>query len=218
MVEYFCFSDGGCINNGKKNAMGSFSSIFIDGVERRIIRGIVYPYKYYLNDENFIFDESGRLNSPLSPLEVLSTDTNVRIPPSNNRGELLGIIYSFVQLLNSALTADAINNTVEVYSDSEISVNTFNIWLPDRRKKNTAHQMKNFDLLIIAEYLLDEINKRYKSVKLIHTYSHQDKPLESQGKRKLFIWLGNKFADSQCSILLNGGDSDEEGGNVITIM
>ena len=218
MVEYFCFTDGGCVNNGKKNAKGSFSSIFIDGVERRIIRGMVYPYKYYLNDENFTFDESGRLNSALLPTSILLTDTNVRIAPSNNRGELLGIIYSFVQLLNSANTVDVSNNTVEVYSDSEISVKTFNIWLPDRRKKNTAHQMKNLDLLIIAEYLLDELNKKYKLVKLIHTYSHQDRPLESEGKRKLFVWLGNQFADRQCTILLNGEDYDAEDNNVITIM
>lgn len=187
MVEYFCFSDGGCINNGKKNAKASFCSVFIDGKEKKIVNDIVKPYKYYLNDD-FEFN--------------LLVDESVKILPSNNRGELLGIIYSLLQLLNRGLCEDVNNNTVEIYTDSLICVNTFNTWLPNRRKNNTAHELKNYDLIIIAEYLFDKINKMYKSVNIIHVKSHQPKPHESEGTRKLFIWYGNQLADQHCSILL----------------
>jgi ribonuclease HI len=203
MVEYFCFSDGGCINNGKKNAKASFCSVFIDGREKNIIKDIVKPYKYYLNDENIIFDNDCIVSINSSIDEMLLIDESVKIAPSNNRGELLGIIYSLLQLLNRGLNEKVDCNTVEIYTDSLICVNTFNEWLPTRRKNNTAHELKNFDLLIIAEYLLDEIKKIYLSVNIIHVKSHQPRPNEYEGTRKLFIWLGNQAADKHCSILLN---------------
>lgn len=205
MVEYFCFSDGGCINNGKKNAKASFCSVFIDGKEKQVVKDLVKPYKYYLNDENIVFGENGEINSIGSELPILLVDESIKIAPSNNRGELLGIIYSLSQLLNRCLCEDVNKNTVEIYTDSLICVNTFNKWLPDRKKNNTAHELKNYDLIIIAEFFLDEITKKYKSVNIIHIKSHQPRPHENEGTRKLFIWLGNQFADKHCSILLNGG-------------
>jgi hypothetical protein len=91
---------------------------------------------------------------------------------------------------------------VELYSDSLICVNTLNIWLPNRRLANTAHEMKNYDLICIAEQLLLKITTSYKSIKLIHTKSHQKKP-SGENKKKLFIWLGNEFVDKECSSLLH---------------
>jgi ribonuclease HI len=203
MVEYFCFSDGGCINNGKKTAKASFCSVFIDGKEKIIIKDIVKPYKYYLNDAKIIFDNNCIVSIGVDIGEILLIDETLSITPSNNRGELLGIIYSLLQLLNRGLNESVIDNTVEIYTDSLICLKTFNEWLPTRRKNNTAHELKNFDLLIIAEYLLDEIKKIYKSVNIVHVKSHQPRPHESEGTRKLFIWLGNQVADKHCSILLN---------------
>lgn len=198
-MEYFCFSDGGCINNGQKNAKASFSSVFIDGKEKYTISGLVKPYKYYLNAAS-----SDLTLSEIDDFDnIILVDDTTYIQPSNNRGELLGIIYSLLQLLKRGLTEDVHENTVELITDSLISVNTFNDWLPTRRKKNTAHELKNFDLLIIGEYLLNEIKQLYESVNIIHVKSHQPKPHPSEGTRKLFIWMGNQFADQQCSILLN---------------
>jgi ribonuclease HI len=216
-MEYFCFSDGGCINNGQKNAKASFSSVFIDGKEKYTISGLVKPYKYYLNaasdltlslaSSNLASSDLASSNLTLSEIDdfdnIILVDDTTYIQPSNNRGELLGIIYSLLQLLKRGLTEDVHENTVELITDSLISVNTFNDWLPTRRKKNTAHELKNFDLLIIGEYLLNEIKQLYKSVNIIHVKSHQPKPHPSEGTRKLFIWMGNQFADQQCSILLN---------------
>ena len=205
MVEYFCFSDGGCINNGKKKAKASFCSVFIDGKDKIIIKGIVKPYKYYLNDENIIFDNDNivSININIDDMSsIISIDETVSIAPSNNRGELLGIIYSLLQLLNRGLNEKVDYNTVEIYTDSLICLKTFNEWLPKRRKNNTVHELKNFDLLIIAEYLLDEVKKIYLAVNIIHVKSHQPRPHENEGTRKLFIWLGNQFADKHCSLLL----------------
>lgn len=202
MVEYFCFSDGGCINNGKKTAKASFCSVFIDGNEKIVIKDIVKPYKYYLNDTKIIFD-NGHIVSIDSIDEMLSIDDSLSILPSNNRGELLGIIYSLLQLLNRGLNEKVDYNTVEIYTDSLICLKTFNEWLPARRKNNTAHELKNFDLIIIAEYLLDEVKKIYLAVNIIHVKSHQPRPHESEGTRKLFIWLGNQVADKHCSMILS---------------
>lgn len=204
MVEYFCFSDGGCINNGKKHAKASFCSVFIDGSEKNIISGLVKPYKYYLNDSNITFGEDGQVISINMDAgdNLLSIDDSVLIMPSNNRGELLGIIYSLLQLLKRGLDRDVCENTVELITDSLLCVNTFNDWLPNRRKNGTAHELKNYDLLIIGEFLLDEIKKIYKSVNIIHVNSHQPRPLVHEGTRKLFIWMGNQVADRHCSILL----------------
>jgi len=192
---FFSFSDGGCINNGKKNAIASYCSILIDGKTRETIKGRVQPYKYILNIDHPISD-----SETLS--DFISIDESIKIIPSNNRGELLGIIYCFAQLYLRESESNKETN-IEIYSDSLLCINTFNTWLPNRRKNNTAHELKNFDLLLIGEELLNAIKEKYKSIKLLHVKSHQQKPLESEGKKKLFIWMGNQFVDQECTKLLN---------------
>jgi len=215
MTEFFGFSDGGCINNGKKNARASYCSVVIDGKKRQIIRGKVKSFKYYLNDE--ILDIEN--NKYIDLENLLLTDTRTKITPTNNRGELLGIIYCFAILLNRTINEDVSDIIVDVYSDSLISVKTFNIWLPNRMKKGTSHEMKNFDLLIIADYLFDEIKKKYKLVNLKHIKSHQVRPCESEGTRALFLWLGNQIADKHCTILCDDNfiNTPNEDNNLLTL-
>ena len=191
---FYSFSDGGCNNNGKKNAIASYCSMLIDGKTRQVLKGLVQPYKYNIN-----FDQSIEDSNTLHPF--ISIDESIKISPSNNRGELLGIIYCLAQLYIESI-AESINDTiVELYSDSLICVNTFNKWLPNRRLANTAHEMKNYDLICIAEQLLLKITPKYKSIKLIHVKSHQKRP-SGENKKKLFIWMGNEFVDKECSALL----------------
>jgi pentapeptide MXKDX repeat protein len=230
---FYSFSDGGCSNNGKKNAIASYCSMLIDGKTRQIIKGLVLPHKYNINFDNFLLIED---NNTLYPF--ISIDKSMHISPSNNRGELLGIIYCLAQLyiistkdtitkdtitkdtitkdtiIEDTITKDTItkdtiikdtitkDTIIELYSDSLICVNTLNIWLPNRRLANTAHEMKNYDLICIAEQLLSKISTKYKSIKLIHTKSHQKKP-SGENKKKLFIWMGNEFVDKECSSLLH---------------
>lgn len=210
MASYFGFSDGGCINNGKKNAKAAYCGIATDGNEKYIMRGLVEPYKYFLDIEQIQFsDTDTNIDTHTDTItainleNLLSVDNTMPIPPSNNRGELLGLIYCFAQLLNIGLKDDVSKKLIEIYSDSLICIKTFNIWLPNRKKNGTENELKNLDLIIIADYLYSCIKKMYKSVKLIHVKSHQTRPHESKGTKSLFIWLGNNFVDKQCSEILS---------------
>ena len=195
-MEYYAFSDGGCINNGKKNAIASYCAILIDGKTKNIKKGLVMPNKYILN-----LPIEGTSDS-IDDTAILSIDDTIKIAPSNNRGELLGIIYCFIQLYLKTLDDNFIPTKVELYSDSLICIKTFNIWLPSRKKKNTAHELKNFDLIQIADILLTEIKIKYTEIAILHVKSHQKKPI-SGGNKTLFIWLGNQLADTECGALLH---------------
>ena len=179
-MQIFAFSDGGCSNNGKKNAVASFAAVIIDGKTKKIIRGKVKPYEYNLTSDLTTSD--------------LTTNT-VSVLVSNNRGELLGLIYCFKYLLEYD------PGEIEIISDSLISIKTLTKWLPDRRKKNTAHELKNFDLVSIAETLFILLQKKHKSVIITHINSHQIAPLDSSSK-EYFKWKGNQLADKQCELAL----------------
>ena len=202
-MEYYAFSDGGCINNGKKNAIASYCAILIDGKTKNIKKGLVMPNKYILNlPIEGTSDSIEDTSVSIEDTSILSIDDTIKIAPSNNRGELLGIIYCFIQLYLKTLDANFIPTKVELYSDSLICIKTFNIWLPSRKKKNTAHELKNFDLIQIADILLTEIKIKYTAITILHVKSHQKKPI-SGGNKTLFIWLGNQLADTECGALLH---------------
>ena len=204
----FAFSDGGCKNNGKKNAIASFASIIIDDKSKKIIRGKVQPYEYKLIENKIEINE------------------NLSILPSNNRGELLGLIYCFLHLLEYQLwTAQKIDCQdkllnlvvepileIEIISDSLISIKTLTKWLPDRRKKNTAHELKNFDLVSIAEILFQKLQEKCKNVKIIHVNSHQSEPNSSDPDfdKKHLLWKGNQAVDKHCGIALANLNYDVE--------
>jgi ribonuclease HI len=206
-IGYFGFTDGGCINNGKKNAKASFCSIAVDGINKYIITELVQPNKYYLDETNITFNENGLIvdMAKISYTEAsyIKIDNTIKINPSSNRGELLGLIHCFAQLVCMGLNKDMSNNYIEVYTDSLLCVNTLNIWLLTRQKNNTTHKMKNIDLITIADMFFKQLKHMYKSVKLLHTKSHQPRPDISKGTKALFIWLGNKHADDYCSSVLN---------------
>ena len=107
-MEYYAFSDGGCINNGKKNAIASYCSILIDGKTKQIKKGLVMPNKYILNlplEAPLAAQLEAPLAAPLAAqLDILSIDESIKIAPSNNRGELLGIIYCFIPVSYTHLT------------------------------------------------------------------------------------------------------------------
>jgi ribonuclease HI len=202
-IGYFGFTDGGCINNGKKNAKASFCSISIDGTNKYIIDGLVQPNKYYLDEAEIVFDENGKIiNISTTDTPYIKIDNAIKINPSSNRGELLGLVHCFAQLVCMGLNKDMSNNYIEVYTDSLLCVNTFNKWLLTRQKNNTTHKMKNIDLITIADIFFKQLKLMYKSAKLLHIKSHQPKPDPSKGTKELFIWLGNKQADEHCSLVL----------------
>lgn len=137
------FTDGGCINNGKKNARASYA-VFMNN---SIIRGHVMPFEYIY--------ESNILSCNSTPIN-----------PSNNRGELLSLIRAFIEILSNP------ESDFTVFSDSQICVKTINEWYPNRLKKGTIHEFKNLDLIKIMMKLFYSI-KENKTIKIIHTRGHQ---------------------------------------------
>lgn len=171
------FSDGACIHNGKPNAVASFSAVVI-GAQFALtaIYGKVPSVKY---------TDAMKL-------------THEPIMPSNNRGEVLGIIYVFLTLLHGRAAGH-----VEIWSDSLITVNTLNKWLPARIQKNTAHELKNYDLLMIAWKLLLELRAKTTSVTIGHTRSHEPAPHKNSSIKEQIIWKGNHTADKYASRALS---------------
>jgi uracil-DNA glycosylase len=182
------FSDGSCPRNGAPGARAGFAAIITGGAMTRaasIIRGEVRPFMY-----EFVDDERPELG-----LQVTSTPA----VPTNNRGELLGIIYC---LLGALLGRAA--GRFELVSDSKISVQTLLNWLPNRRRKGTAHELKNFDLVVIAERLLAQLRAATVAVALTHVNSHQRAPSARASARERFMWRGNDLADAHAAAALAG--------------
>jgi ribonuclease HI len=171
------FTDGSCPRNGKPGARAGFATLITGGqFGGAIIRGEVVPCTYALVDDDH--PERG----------VVATNTLVA--PSNNRGELMGIIYCLLALLRGRAVG-----RVEIVADSEISINTLLDWLPNRLKKGTERELKNFDLVWIAWRLLGELRLQASAVVLTHTRSHQKPPPASAPARERFLHKGNEKAD-----------------------
>ena len=183
----FAFSDGSCKNNGSVNATASFSAVIMgDQFGESIIRGICEPYEYIFADNEAPF--KGIVPNKLKP-----------IAPSNNRGELLGLIYCFIALIRGRAYGHNI-----IISDSKISVNTLNIWLPARIKKGTERELKNYDLICIAYRLMIELRNRSSGLELKHINSHMAAPL-SNSEADVLYFNGNKKADDNAELALRDG-------------
>ena len=179
------FTDGACTLNGRPGARASFAALVTGGQfgAGAVVRGGVAPAEYAFVDEA----DPGR--------GVCATATPA--PPSNNRGELLGIVYALLTLLRGRAIG-----AVELVSDSNISVKTLSEWLPARLAKGTAHELKNFDLVMIAWRLLGALRAQAASVVLTHTRSHQPLPPPWALRRDHEIHFGNKMADAHATTAL----------------
>lgn len=170
------FTDGSCSGNGKPHARAAFAVLFTGShLDEYVIQGCVASHEYRL------------VENAEGESEIETNDSHVL--PSNNRGELLAIIYAFAGLL-----AAKIAGPVEIVSDSEISVKTLLEWLPTRLKKNTHHELKNFDLVMIAWHLLCRLRERVP-VKVTHVRSHQKEPAASASAEAKAFHRGNKLVD-----------------------
>ena len=95
-------------------------------------------------------------------------------PITNNRAELYAILKAIVlsNIINKRRTdAEEPNIThINIYSDSEYAVKTFNIWLPKWKKTNREYL--NADIINEIE---KHIEKSPFTVSLIHIKSHTGK-------------------------------------------
>lgn len=180
------FTDGACIANGRKNSRASFAAYFIntnnieniDNNEKFVIRGMVQPYEYIINEKNDL------------------KTTTINCSPSNNRGELLAIISAFMFIIKNKNLFDKIT----LYSDSLICVKTINEWYYKRLKKGTTHEFKNYDLIKIMMDLYESI-RGIICIEIKHVRSHQKINSKMTNEQKNII-TSNSIVDNYCTELL----------------
>ena len=99
---------------------------------------------------------------------------------SHNIAELTAILNVFLILKKELKN----NQQINIYSDSEYSINSVTKWYPKWKKENKLEGKKNLDLISsIYSYL-----KKFKNVKLIHIKAHTGLSDEHS--------LGNEKADA----------------------
>lgn len=172
MRDCIAFVDGACFHNGKPDSRSSFAAILYGGHFRSeiVICGEVCPYEY-------IFTKSSKLLS--------QSQTAVR--PSNNRGELLAIIYALLAILRAKVLG-----SVEIITDSLISAKTITEWYDKKANKN---DFKNLDLVETAHYLYKTLQSKCASVTITHMRSHQRAPPSTASDREKQLHAGNKRVD-----------------------
>lgn len=193
LAPVVAFSDGCSDLVGKKGVTATlesragFAAVVVGGqFGAAILRGEVCPALYALADE--AAPERG----------VCATDAPA--PPTNNRGEWMGLIYCFLALLRGHAFG-----SVEVVSDSKNCVDTLLAFLPARLRKGTERELKNFDLVWAAWRLLERLRGRAAAVALTHVRSHQKPPAANAPGRERFLHAGNAKADAHASAALGGG-------------
>lgn len=204
-ARFLVFTDGACSKNGRAGARASFAVVGAVATA-----GLVEAATYRLVDAR----------APELGFVSLADSTNeAGCPaPSNNRGELLAIAHALLGLLRlvavappalqrlagaaaAAPPAAAVLPVCELVSDSRISLMTLSDWLPARRRKGTAHQLCNFDLVEIAEALLAAL-RAVATVVLTHVNSHTPAPPASAPARARALWAGNAAADAAATAAL----------------
>jgi uracil-DNA glycosylase len=166
-IKLRMFTDGSARKNGKPGAIASYA-YFIPDLEKKCA-GSVCIGKY---DGNAIM-------------------------PSNQRGELLGIIEGLEYLI-------ALHKTqpIEIVTDSMYCKGIIESWLKKWKKENTIHEKKNVDLLERLDFAMISYGG---TIKVKHVNSHIPEPKESNyddslsGKAKygedLVFWGGNDLVD-----------------------
>lgn len=186
--------DGGCRGNGGNGACAGFGVMFhggpLNGLE---MYGAVAAADYEWIDSDYPLHGFRAVRHDTFPQAAGST------PPTNNRGEYLAGCYLLLAACRAGLTMP-----VEIVSDSNLFIKTMTEWLPARRAKGTAAQLKNFDLVQIAERLLEILRGRAR-VTFTHQRSHLSQPppptaeapppVRRKQQRSRLLWCVNMRAD-----------------------
>lgn len=173
------FTDGGCSENGKKNAVASY--------------GVYFP-DCFMDEENAMKGKfGGKVPSPPTP--------------TNNRGELLGMITALEKIVEFGAPVPIL-----LITDSTYCMNTVKEWMPKWIKKNpTFSDRPNSDLLL---RLLDNLTKLENLhgakhptfLKIEHQNSHRKTPPKDPkvktGGHAYESHLGNSVVDQICTEFL----------------
>ena len=184
------FTDGACHGNGTARAAASFAVVaaapLLGGLR---LSGRVAARAYALDGD-----------SASLAFAAAAGDDGPHVLPSNNRGEYLAGCWALRALLCGGLAAGA---AVELVTDSNLFLRTMTEWLPARRAKGTARELKNFDIIVVAEELLRALRASGVQVRFVHVRSHRPEP--PPGSREHELWAGNFAADALASAALEPG-------------
>jgi len=156
------FTDGGCSKNGKKGAKAAYGVYFPPSFMTRAnpivtkFCGLVQPLELVVS-ENFTIKPVG----DTSPT-VDTSPTTPKIAPTNNRAELLGIIYALSEIVCYFEKEDISPCPIVIITDTMYGMNTINSWIWKWHKKdNNFKSQKNPDLLKILYTLMGRIAFMY---------------------------------------------------------
>jgi ribonuclease HI len=184
------FTDGSCQRNGAPDADASYAAYIESGPLKGVnVCGRVEGHSYAMIDAT-------------DPCRGFAAIRDTDTPPTNNRGEYLAWCWLLLLLLRSG-----VRGRVEVVSDCKLFIQTMEDWLPARRRKGTAQQLKNFDLVEIGETLLAALRAQCDGVTLTHVNSHRKQPPATAPRRVRAVWAGNDRVDRMASQVLKGADS-----------
>ncbi|GFR88669.1 uracil-DNA glycosylase [Elysia marginata] len=181
----YAFTDGACLYNGKLGAKATYAGFILTGPLKGIeVSGRVEPAEYALID-------------PASPFQGFESVPGSHAAPTNNRGEYLAWCWILLLLLRGG-----VRGRVCIVSDCNLFIQTMENWLPARRKKGNAPDLKNYDLVCIGETLLAALRSACQGVTLLHIHSHQKKPLPEAASQAKACWYGNDRVDRVAGSLL----------------
>lgn len=176
------FTDGSCKRNGKPDAKATFAAYIATGPLKKVeVSGLVPKFEYQIIDTNNLC--KGFIINKKKPAK-----------PSNNRGEYLAWCWILLILLRGQ-----IRGRIEIVSDCNLFIQTMKSWLPTRREKGNAENLKNYDLIYISEILLNALREECIDVKITHINSHRKKPSTTADPKTKIFWYGNDKVDRMAS-------------------
>lgn len=159
-------SDGGCSNNGKPDAIGSFAAYFpkkFNNIDNPIkpccIYGLVNDYELKMTNG------------------LALKETTERISHTNNRGELLGTIHGLIYILEQ-YKINRVKYPIFFVADSEYTMKyvCWRLWKREKEDPKLSGIKVNRDLCLILLKLLKKIARIVPEKQLIHPNQMSENP------------------------------------------
>lgn len=194
------FTDGGCHGNGKAHAKASYGVYFPDS---------------FIDVPNKISTRISGLVNPHPMVRISRWDTKKKILPSNNRGELLAIIYAIGKFLQMGYKRPFI-----IITDSKYCQGIINDWIWKWKLKDPDfEQKKNSDMLRILYQQLTRLAAVVPSKNLLHpnaASSCKSNQFDLTWQGLTVVWQGShlkKDPPKSSEVTTGGYDYEKKIGN-----
>lgn len=178
--KYYVFTDGSCINNGKKNSIGSIGIFFNDDDPDNFCQS-VFRKDQDKQDEHVILD-----------------DENDDHKITNQTMELLACIQA-IGILNKKTHDGLKAKCIHIYTDSSYVINSVTRWHKEWNKNGWKNikgkDIENKSLIQTLIKLKNDTETKDKCIIIFkHVNAHQPEP-EIKDNDAYVIWKGNHMAD-----------------------